>query len=221
MVECETFEAVKSRIYTGENETSIYLFICWRHGEKEGWEGVLLRSRIIRDPGSRPDSFIGNIYTFPSTWKALDLILPKERGSDQMTSLLLPSGPFQSVSFSSIKPHKWILSKVRLRYSDFWRVRILDLVISIKKPLWDLVFFFLWGPYPTPHSQTCTLSRSPRVGYGGLHSLFTVGFKAELQQLPSDPEGRYRLTTKSTHWKNRTLLTAIILCVPAFSCTDT
>lgn len=100
--------------------------------------------------------------------------------------------------------------------SDFWRVRILDLVTSIKKPLWDLAFFFffLWGPYPTPHSQPCTWCRSPRVGYGGLHSLFTVGFKAELQQLPSDPEGRYCLTTKSTHWKNRTLLTANNIVCP-------
>ena len=36
MVEFEALEAVKSRIYTGENENRIHFFICWRHGEKEG-----------------------------------------------------------------------------------------------------------------------------------------------------------------------------------------
>ena len=117
MVEFEALEAIKSRIYTGENERGIRFFICWGHGGEEGWQGMVFRLRIMRCPGPGLGSFIGNIDAFSSVWKDLDLIPPKERGSNQMTSLFAFQ-LFHSVSLSSIDKHKWVLPKVRFFDSD-------------------------------------------------------------------------------------------------------
>lgn len=42
--------------------------------ERGTGQGVMLRFGIIRCPGPRLDSFAGNVYTFSSAWKDLDLI---------------------------------------------------------------------------------------------------------------------------------------------------
>lgn len=81
MVEFEALEAGKNRIYPRENENRIHFSLCGCLDRRRG-KGVMLRFNIIRGSGPRLDSFTGNIYTLSSAWKDLDLILPKERGSN-------------------------------------------------------------------------------------------------------------------------------------------
>lgn len=118
MVEFGALEAIKSsRIYTGENEPGIRFSssVEGMEGRRGDRNGVSVENHEMSRP--RTCSFIGNIDAFSSVWKDLDLIPPKERGSNQMTSLFAFQ-LFHSVSFSSIDKHKWVLPKVRFFDSD-------------------------------------------------------------------------------------------------------